>query len=228
MLRIIHFGNTMPASLILHPAAVFQPGQIMEIDAFNGQIMANVSTGTAPFGVVDDIRTKAFTNVSINEAAISPATGVVSNGKLVTPIDLKVELAHPNILRDSFMSTVRVALNPINGIITFPAGTELNYDESGQGTPDSIRTIVNYTYQIPNVPGDDSTAGSGMVTIWYQRMMLQTDMFETNQNYPVRANLYVSEKGLFTTRKPSLIHPAIAMVTSPPGPMNKFLGVLWM
>lgn len=190
--------------------------------------MATVSNGTAPLGLIDDIKTKAFTNVSWNEVVIVPAVGVIGpGGKLVTPIDIKAELKKPNILASSFNSTVNVVLNPINGIITFIAGTELNFDLTGTGTPNAIRTIVNYTYQVANIPGDDSTQGSGRVTVWFSRMFAQTDQFETNQQYPVKANLYVSETGFLTTRRPSNIHPAIAMVTAPPTPMNSMLEFLW-
>jgi len=51
-----------------------------------------------------------------------------------------------------FKSTVNVTLIPVNGVITFIGGTELNFDVTGSGNPDAIRTIVNYTYQVPNVP----------------------------------------------------------------------------
>lgn len=190
--------------------------------------MATVSNGTAPVGIIDDIKTRAFTNVSWNEVVIVPAVGVPGpNGKLVTPIDIKAELRRPNILRSSFNSTVNVVLNPVNGIITFLAGTELNVDLQGNGQMSGIRTVVNYTYQVANIPGDDSTQGSGRVTVWYSRMFFQTDQYETNQQYPVRANLYVSEHGFLTSRRPSTIHPAVGMVTAPPTPMAPYLEVLW-
>lgn len=201
---------------------------IAELTVIGNQIMATVSNGTAPIGVIDDIKTRAFTNVSWNEVVIVPATGVPGpGGTLVTPIDIKAELKKPNITASSFNSTVNVVLNPVNGVITFVAGTQLNFDLTGTGTPNAIRTIVNYTYQVPNIPGDDSTQGSGRVTVWFQRMFFQTDQFETNQQYPVRANLYVSEMGLLTTRKPSSLHPAVAMVTAPPSPLNSMIECLW-
>lgn len=201
---------------------------IAELTVIGNQIMATVSNGTAPIGVIDDIKTRAFTNVSWNEVVIVSATGVPGpGGTLVTPIDIKAELKKPNITASSFNSTVNVVLNPVNGVITFVAGTQLNFDLTGTGTPNAIRTIVNYTYQVPNIPGDDSTQGSGRVTVWFQRMFFQTDQFETNQQYPVRANLYVSEMGLLTTRRPSSLHPAVAMVTAPPSPLNSMLECLW-
>lgn len=227
MLRLVQVGNTLPANFICDPSAEFQPGQIAELTVIGNQIMATVSNGTAPIGVIDDIKTRAFTNVSWNEVVIVPATGVVSGSSLVTPIDIKAELRKPNITASSFNSTVDVVLNPVNGVVTFIAGTELNFDLTGSGTPNAIRTIVNYTYQVANIPGDDSTQGSGRVTVWFNRMFFQTDQYETNQQYPVRANLYVSETGYLTTRRPSAIHPAVAMVTAPPTPMNPMIEVLW-
>lgn len=228
MLRLVQVGNTLPASFICDPSAEFQPGQIAELTIIGNQVMATVSNGTAPIGVIDDIKTKAFTNVSWNETIIVPAIGVLNSaGKYVTPIDIKAELKRPNIVPASFTSTTKVVLNPVNGVITFVAGTELTTDLTGSGTPNAIKTIVSYTYYVANIPGDDSTAGSLRVTVWFNRMFFQTDQFETNQQYPVRSNLYVSETGFLTTRRPSNIHPAVAMVTAPPTPINPMLEVLW-
>jgi hypothetical protein len=227
MLRLVQVGNTLPASFIVDPSSEFQPGQIAELTVIGNQVMATISNGTAPIGVIDDIKTKAFTNVSWNEVVIVPAVGQMQGGVLVTPIDIKAELKKPNIIPSSFNSTVNVVLNPVNGIVTFVAGTPLNFDLTGSGQPNAIRTIVNYTYQVANIPGDDSTAGSGRITVWFNRMFFQTDQYETNQQYPVRANLYVSETGFLTTRRPSSIHPAVGMVTAPPTPMNPMIEVLW-
>lgn len=228
MLRLVQVGNALPASFIVDPSAEFQPGQIAELTVIGNQVMATVSNGTAPIGVIDDIKTKAFTNVSWNEVVIVPAVGVPGpGGSIVTPIDIKAELRKANVISSSFTSDVDIVLNAENGVIKFIAGTPLNYDLTGTGTPDSIRAVVNYTYYVANIPGDDSTQGSGRVTVWFNRMFFQTDQFEANQQYPVRANLYVSEVGVLTTRRPSNIHPAVAMVTAPPTPMNAMIEVLY-
>jgi len=201
---------------------------VAELVVIGNQVMATVSNGTAPIGIIDDIRTKAFTNVSWNEVIVVPAAGVVGpGGVIVTPVDVKAELKKPNIIANTFTSTVDVALNATNGVITFVAGTPLNFDLTGTGSPNAIRTIVNYTYYVANIPGDDSTSGSGRITVWFQRMFFQTDQYETNQQYPVRANLFVSETGFLTTRKPSEFHPAVAMVTAPPTPMNPMIEAMY-
>lgn len=190
--------------------------------------MATVSNGKSPIGIIDDIRTKSFTNISWNEEIIVPITnpgGTVSNPTV--PVDTKIELKKANIVAESFTSTVPVELNPINGVITFIAGTPLNFDLTGIGTPNSMRTVVNYTYYIPNIPGDDSTAGNGQMTVWFDRGIYATTVYETNQPYAVRANLFVSEKGLLTTRQPSTYHPAVATVVDAPNAIDPSLTFLW-
>lgn len=229
MLKLVHVGGSLPTSFIVDPSAEFQPGMIGQLVVLGNQIMVTVSNGTAPLGIIDDIKTRAFTNVSWNEEVKIAAVGVPGpNGQLVTPVDVKVELRKSNIIASSFSSTVKVALNANNGVITFLAGTPLNADLMGTGEPNGFRTIVNYTYYVPNIPGDDSTQGSGRVTIWYQRMFFQTTMYESNQQYPVNANLFCSEHGVLTTRQPSKIHPAIGIVTAPPSPMSPMLEVLFL
>lgn len=230
MLRIIQSGSGLPASFICDPSASFQQGMVAELTVLGNQVMATVSNGTCPIGIIDDVKTRAFTNVSWNEVIMVAATGVPGpGGTIVTPIDIVAELRRPNILASSFSSTVRVSLNPVNGIITFLAGTALNVDLNGSGQPNGIKTVVCYTYQVANIPGDDSTQGSGRMTVWYERMFFQTDQFESNQQYPVRANLYVSEYGLLTTRKPSATHPCVAIVTAPPMTIQQpMLEALWL
>jgi hypothetical protein len=218
MLRLIAVGNSLPQSFICDPSANFMPGMIAQLTVLGNQVMATVSNGTAPIGVIDDINTRAFTSVAWNEVLVSqPISGVFNSAnQLVTPYDVVLNLAHAYITPTSFVSTVDVALNQVNGTITFPAGTVLNYDLIGTGSPNALQTVVNYTYQVPSIAGDSSIQGSGRMTVWFQRMFFQTDQFETQMTYPVGANLYCSEHGLWTTRRPSPIHPAIAIVTAPP------------
>jgi hypothetical protein len=183
-------------------------------------------------GIIDDIKKNAFSAASIDETVIAPIPDAIvagSGANLVTTVDIKAELRNPNIVDSSFVSrNVDTALNARNGVITFIAGTQLNHDQDGDGIPDSIRTVVSYTYQIPNVPGDDSTSASGRITVWFQRMIFATDAFETNQRYPVNAPLFVSEAGLLTTRQISTDYPSIAIVTAPPTSIHGSLEAMWL
>lgn len=200
-----------------------------QLVVLGNQIMGTVSNGTAPFGIIDEIRTKAFSNVSWNEVVlISNVPSTTSGSKIISTVDVKYELKKPNIIASSFTSTLDVILNANNGVITVPAGSELNFDITGSGIPNGFRAIVNYSYFIANVPGDDSTAGSGRMTVWFQRMIVETTMFETNVSYPVNANLYSSEDGMFTVRKPYQNSASIGLVMAPPSPMNSSLQLLWL
>jgi len=230
MLRIVQSGNSLPFSWPVDPSAEFEPGMLAQLTVIGNQVMATVSNGSAPIGIIDDIKTKAFTSTSWDETIVAVVPGVLGpNGQLITPVDIKIELNNPNVLPASFISIpVDVQLIPRNGVIIFPAGTPLNYDLLGTGEPNAIKTNVRYTYQIPNIIGDDSTQGSNRVTVWFQRMLFQTDKFETNQIYPLNSNLFVSEIGLLTTRQPAPNYPAVAIVTAPPTPILGMLEALWL
>lgn len=230
--RIVQSGNSLPTSYPVDPNAEFQPGMIAQLGVTGNNIVCGVSDGTAPFGIIDEIKTRAFTAPSIDETVVATVPEIareIIGGRVYSTIDVQVNLDNPNILRSSFTSNpVDVELVPRNGVLIFPEGTELNFDLDGDGIPDSIRTIVSYTYQVPNIPGDDTTAGSGKMTVWFQRMIAQTDMYETNQRYPINANLFVSECGLLTTRQPTPDHPGVAVVTGSPSAIFGTLEFMWL
>src|SRR5665213_2217605 len=95
MLRIVQSGYSLPIDFIVDPAAEFLPGMLAELTVIGNQVMATVSTGTAPFGVIDAIKTRSFATVAWNEVIIVPAIGVPGpNNTLVTPIEIKAELRH--------------------------------------------------------------------------------------------------------------------------------------
>jgi len=232
MLRILESGNSLPYSFPVAPDAIFQPGTAMSLTVIGSQIFSTPSNGMSFIGVADDVKTNAFSAISWDEqivvGPISPTILTTNgNGQLITTVDIKAELENPNVDENYFVSEpVRVALIPRNGVIVFPAGTLLNLDLAGSGTPDSIKTIVRYPYQIPNVVGDDSTAGSQRVTVWFQRMICEVDTFEVNQQYNLMGNLYISEHGLFTTRQVYPNSPIIAICTAPPSGINRSLQLM--
>jgi hypothetical protein len=229
MFRIIQSGNSLPLSYPVDPNAVFEPGQIGQLGVIGNNIVCGVSDGTAPLGIIDDIKTSAFTAPSIDEEIIVSAVGVDHGGVIVSAMDVKAVLANPNVVPSSFTtSPVDVELIPRNGVIVFPAGTPLNFDMTGSGIPDAIRTVVSYTWQVPGIPGDDSTQASGKVTIWFSRIAFQTSMFETNQRYAINCNLFVSETGLLTSRQPAADHPGVAICTGGPTSVFGTLEAIWL
>lgn len=225
--RLLETGNAIPYSFACDPSASFQPGQAAQLTVVGNTVMATVSDGLSPVGIIDDLRTNAFTSTAWNESFIVPcdSIGTGPNNEAITLRDLTYPLDNSNILKNTFFSIVSCQLKEVNGVVIFPAGTPLNHSITGT-TYDSIKNVVNYTYYIPNMPGDDSTA-SGRITVWFQRMMVETDQFETNQQYLVNANLYISRSGKFTTAKASPYHPPVGMVIGPPSPFNANLQLLW-
>jgi len=227
-LKIIQCGNSLPFAYPVDPTASFQPGMIGQLYLYGNNIVCGVSDGTAPLGIIDDVKTTAFYQPAIDESKIVPVVTVQQGGRYLTTIDVIAALENPNISINSFICDIPVFLNQRNGNITIPAGTEANYDQDGDGIPDSVRYVCNYVYQVPGVPGDDSTSGSGRVTIWFNRMIFETDQFEVSMRYPLNANLFVSEAGLLTTRKPSDYHFPVALVLAPPTARSSNLCCLWL
>jgi hypothetical protein len=228
LLRLIQVGNTLPLSFPVSPTDAFQPGQIAQLKVIGNEIVCGVSDGTAPLGIIDDANTSAFTSPVTDEVAIVPVVAISDGYQLVTATDTNHALRFPNIVRSSFVADIEgIVLNEINGIITVSAGTPLNFDSDNDGVLDSVRVIVSYIYRVANIPGDNTTAGSGRITVWFQRGIFETDQFDTTQRYVVNATLFCNADGLFTTQQPSASHPGIAMVTGPPTGIVETLEFLW-
>jgi hypothetical protein len=230
MLRLIQVGNSLPYSWPVDESAEFEPGSVAQLTVVGNQVKVTLSNGSAPIGILDDVKTRAFTTIAWDETVVVPATAVPGpNNTLITPVDIKTELVNPNVIPSSFVSIpVPVQLISRNGVVIFVAGTQLNYDLLGTGVPNAIKTNVRYSYQIPNIPGDDSTIGSQRATVWFGRMIASSDRYEPNQTYPLNANLFVSEIGLLTTRQAAPNYPAIAVVTAPPNAMLSFLEFMYL
>lgn len=231
MFKIISGGNSIPDSWPVDPNGTFQPGMLGQLYTVGNQIVMGVSNGRAPIAVLDDIKTTAFWAPAIDEIVIAPVPNAMPDGygNYTTPYDIKAELVNPNIMQSSFVSDpVDVVLNSRNGVVTFIAGTRLNSSSTDSGTPDSIRTRVSYTYQVPNIPGDNSTISSGRVSAWFSRMRFQTDQFDTSVRYPINALLYSTINGLWTTRQAETGLPSIGIVLGSPTSLSNPLEVLFL
>lgn len=230
MLRIVHAGNSMPTSWPLDPNAEFQPGMIAQLKVLGNDVICGISDGTAPLGIIDDVRTVSFSKPQIDEIIEIEVTNTAigGGGEIISANDEIGYLDHPSIFENSFTSTISVVLNNVNGVVTVPAGTALNYDSTGDNVFDSFKIIANYSYRIPNKPGDDSTVGSGRVTIHYDRGFYATDQYDTTQNYALNVTLYVGLDGKLTSKQPTTNHPGVAVVTAPPSSLNSTVQFLWL
>jgi hypothetical protein len=199
------------------------------LKVMGNEIVCGVCDGTAPLGVLDDVVVNAFTAPVIDEVVVIPAVGVNDGyGHYIAATSVMKMLAYSNIVRSSFIAdTEGLILYDMNGVLEAPVGTLLNYDSDGDGMVDSIRAIVSYVYRIGNIPGDNTTIGSGRVSIWVSKMLIETDQYDTKARYVVNAPLFCNSEGLFTTEQESASNPGIAMVTGPPTGMCNTLEILW-
>ena len=226
--RILHSGNTMPYSYPLDSSASFQGGMVAQLHLYGNNIVCGVSDGSAPIGIIDDIKTTAFYAPAIDETHIVPVVGVLgSDGKYRSLTDSTKLLNNPNIMPNSFVCDTEVYLKERNGAVIIPAGSILNWDQSGSGVVDSIKIICNYNYQVPGVPGDDSTAGSGRITVWYGKMIFETDQYESSQRYALNAPLFCNESGYLTSRQVLPTTPCIGMCVGPPSSRTPTLQVIY-
>lgn len=232
MFKVIYSHGGLAISQLVDPDAQFESGMVGEMMAYGNQAVVGVSSGRNPFGIIDDSKTRSFSRAVVDEVIIAPVSNPVlnSNNQLVTPVDIIVELANPLIMSGSFVSDpVEVSLNHTNGTIRFLAGTVLNCDVTNLGYPTAIRTVCRYSHQIANIPGEDSTNGSGMVSIWVNPgMIFQTDIYDTSQPYPLNCLLYCGLDGKLTSSKYSADFPACAMVIGPPGAIYGALTAKWL
>jgi len=230
MLKIIQAGNSLPFSYPCDPTSTFQPGQVAQLKIYGQDIVAGLSDGTAPLGIIDDIRTSAFTQPVIDEIVIIHGSDVYTDGyNFFNGKSSKQELNNAAIVSSSFIADYEgLILNPTNGILTLPEDSLLNWDADGDRIPDSVKTVVSYVYQVPSLPGDDTTIGSNRLTIWFQRGIFATDQFDTLQRYAVNTTLFVNEEGKFTSKQITQNHPGVALCLAPPSMQYNTIELLWL
>jgi len=230
MLRIIQAGNALPASYPVDITSTFQPGQICQLKLIGNDIVMGLSDGTAPLGIIDDIKTSAFTQSVYDEVVIIRGIDITTDGyNYYTGRDALEPLKNASLIRSSFLSDYEgLILNEINGVLTLPEGSRLNFDSDGDRKNDSVKTIVNYVYQVAALPGDDTTIGSNRITFWFQRGIFATDMYDTLQRYPLNSTLFVNEQGKLTTRQLTPNHPGIGIVSGPPTAMHGTIEFMWL
>lgn len=225
MLRILHTNNSLPYSWLVDPNSEFEPGMIAQLKVYGNQIVCGVSDGLSPIGIIDDMKKTSFSSAKVDEVCIIPCpVPTLSGSTYVTPIDLKYELENPNIYPNSFVCNPElVVLNARNGVITVPAGTPLNYSSTNSGIFDSIRVIVRYSYQVPGIPGENSTEGTGRVTVWTSKIIAATDQFDTSASYALNSILFCGIDGKLSTSRIDETYPPVGIVTAPPTAIYSFL-----
>jgi hypothetical protein len=228
MFRALQIGLYRPISLAVDPNAFFEEGMIAQYKVIGNDVVVGVSDGTAPLGIFDDVKTTVYSRPSIDEEVIVVAPVVDFDGyKFRMGVDTLAELQNGPVVPNSFRSDVPGIQVSTRGVVRARAGMELNYTTVGSPTPNAIRVVCNYYYDIPGIPGVDSTLGSGRATVW----MVPGGIFETDQfelvPYPLNATLFVSAAGKLTTEKTMENQPGVGIVSCPPSAHNAVLQFVW-
>lgn len=229
MLRTIQVGLARPISYPVDPNAIFEGGMVAQLRVIGNDVVMGVSDGTAPFGLIDDNKTIAFSKSVVDEIVIIKAPVAQFDGyNFVLGVDTLAELDNAPLVPETFVADYPgLQVSSKNGNVLALAGTKLNYTLPGSATPNAIKTKVRYAYYVPNQPGEDTTLGSSRVTIWcVPGIILQTDIFEMVP-YAVNATLYVSPNGKLTTEKTIPNQPGIGIVIVPPTAHNAVLEFMW-
>lgn len=182
---------------------------------------------------MDEVRVHAFSQPQVDEEIIfgpdligTPGSG--PGGQLITTHDVMTTLQNPSIVKGSFTADYPVIINTRNGVAKILAGSFLNYASIPGGSIDSIKIITSYIYQVPDLPGDDSTIGSGRITVWFTRMIAATDIYSTLVDYPLNCPLYSGLDGKFTSKPPFVNAPAVAINIGPPTAIDNMLTFLFL
>lgn len=220
-------ANPLVWSAPVDPAATFEAGQIAGILEINGELFITVSDGQKipPIGIIDDNKTRAFTGAVLDEVQLVAAPSHVdSQGRLVSSFDMIGALEETNIIETSFTSNIHFVLNPKKGIFTIPAGTPLNYDD-GQGFL-GFEVITSYRYKIVDFPGDDTTDGSGQISVHFNRGIFITSIFDTLATYAPGMPLFVNCEGLLTAQDTG--SPMVAIALQPTSSVSNELMFMWI
>lgn len=207
------------------PSATFESGQIAGLIEINGELFVTVSDGDSipPIGVIDDNKTSAFTGTVVEELQIVPSATQVVNGVLVSTVDVMGALDETNIIESSFSSNFDLILNPKKGTFIIPAGTPVNFDD---GTTIGFEVISSYRFTIVDFPGDDTTDGSGQISIHFNRGIFTTNVFDTLAVYAPGQPLFVNSEGQLTSLETA--SPMVAIALQPSSSINNELMFMWL
>jgi hypothetical protein len=213
-------------SCTVDPSATFEAGQIAGLMEINGELFATVSDGVKypPIGIVDDNKTKAFTGTVQDEVSIvHSAVYTDGQGRLLSSVEVMGGLNETNIISSTFKSNIDVLLNPKKGVFLIPKDSPVNYDD---GQIVGFEVISSYRFAIVDYPGDDSTDGSGKISIHFNRGIFTTNIFDTLATYFPGAPLYVDAEGKLTSHETA--SPMVAIALQPASAINNELLFMWL
>ena len=219
--KLVKLGGSEPGTISVDPNTSFQGGQIAAYDANGAATLAG--SGDNPVGILKWDKTSTTYAVAAREAVT------------IVALETAYSFAHANV---SSVIVENLAggdytegagddyvLNTTNGTITTTA--------SGTTTVTAGETVyVTYTYEMTTADkeqagvnffnSNDDTQGSNKITMLQGGWRVYTDQFETDQNYTMNGQLYVSANGKFTSQA---LTYKFGRVVSLPTASDPFIGV---
>ena len=226
MLRPINISDRPFGLLPVDPTIQFEAGQIGGLTQIGNDVFGTLADGVQiqPFGIIDDTKTEAFSQPVIDEVVHIPTVITWDGyGCPVSSTDVMGMLKETNIIESSFQANIDLILDTKHGVITVPAGSEVNY-EFPDGTP-GFEVVASYHFKIADFPGEDTTAGSQLLTLHFARGIFSTDQFDTTAQYIVNDNLFCGVDGKFTTKENGVV---VGMVIVPPSSLVGTVMFLWL
>lgn len=220
------------------PTATFEAGQVgmLATDAQGNTVVT--LAGSQPFGIIDDNKTVAFTQPVFGELhttkVAAGSTWVANNANLVSGSQLVYKLSSTGVATP-VASPADYTIAYTSGIFTVVAlgaiATAAPYlSSTGSGPADSIHVVVQYQFAVPGVAGADSTLGSGLVTLHFQKGEFAVSVYDTAALYAVGTKLFVGDGavgnaplGTLTISTRTGNTQCVGAVTMPPSSSNPLL-----
>lgn len=243
VLRPLYTSGQPHGRYNVDPAVTFEAGQVgmLAVDALGNTVLT--LAGTKPLGLLDDNKTAAFTQPVIGEVhSVAPtagATWLANNANIVTDSELVFLLSSTGaVAATSVKPTDYTATSYTNGLFTVTAAGNIDtaapyLDTDGDTVADSVNIMIQYQFAVPGVSGSDSTLGSGLVTLWFQRGEFSVSVYDTATTYAVNDKLFVGDGlaasaplGTLTVDARTANPQVVGIVTQPPTSSNPLLTLI--
>ena len=217
--KLVKLGGSEPGTINVDANTSFQAGQIATYDANGAATLAG--SGDNPVGILKWDKASTVYAVSAREAVTIVALETAYSLDHANVSSVLVE----DLAGTDYAVTTDYTLSTTNGTITTTA--------SGSTSITAGETVyVTYTYEMTAADkeqagvnffnSNDDTQGCNKITMLQGGWRVYTDQFETDQNYAMNAQLFVSANGKFTSE---VLTYHFGRVVSIPTASDPYLGV---
>lgn len=241
VLRPLYTSGQPHGRFNVDPAATFEAGNVgqLAVDAAGNTVVT--LAGSKPLGLIDDNKTAAFTQPVLGEIhAVHPvaaATWVTNNANLVTGSELVFLLNSAGAVASTAAKpTDYTVTSYTNGIFAVTAAGSIDsatpyLDTDGDSVADSVNIMIQYQFALPGVTGSDSTLGSGLCTLYFQKGEFSVSVYDTATTYAVNTKMFVGDGvtaplGTLTVAARTANTQVVGVCTQPPTSSNPLLNLI--